>query len=189
MELVSAHRDGLSELDSVDVSRGSKEGEHQQKATHGEDIKDEQGGEAQLVQEEEREKGRVEFAVYLNYLTTAYRGLLVPFILLAQILFQGLQIASNYWMACATPPAKDAPSPISSTVLIVVYVGLALGSSICVLLRALLVATTGLKSATFLFNKMHACIFRAPLTYFDSTPSGRILNRVSDRWLMARELA
>ena len=118
MELVSAHRDGLSELDSVDVSRGSKEGEHQQKATHGEDIKDEQSGEAQLVQEEEREKGRVEFAVYLNYLTTAYRGLLVPFILLAQILFQGLQIASNYWMACATPPAKDAEVAMDAEVAI-----------------------------------------------------------------------
>ena len=189
MELVGAHRDGLSAIDSANVSRGRKEGEHQQKATHGDDIKDDQGGEAQLVQEEEREKGRVEFSVYWNYLTTAYRGLLVPFILLAQILFQGLQIASNYWMAWATPPAKDAPSPISSTVLIVVYVGLALGSSLCVLLRALLVATVGFKSATFLFNRMHASIFRAPMTFFDSTPSGRILNRVSGRRPMARELS
>ncbi|PNX98887.1 ABC transporter C family member 3-like protein, partial [Trifolium pratense] len=38
-----------------------------------------------------------------KYITTAYGGALVPFVLLAQILFQALQIGSNYWMAWATP--------------------------------------------------------------------------------------
>lgn len=36
----------------------------------------------QLVQEEEREKGRVGFKVYWKYIITAYVGTLVPFILL-----------------------------------------------------------------------------------------------------------
>ena len=68
MELVVAHRNALSALDSVDVSQGTgnytAEGEPQQKATHGEGLKDKQGGKAQILQEEEREKGRVAFSVY-----------------------------------------------------------------------------------------------------------------------------
>jgi len=38
----------------------------------------------------------------------------------------------------------------------------------------------GCKTANILFEKMHECIFRAPMSFFDSTPSGRILNRVSN---------
>jgi len=132
------------------------------------------------VQEEEREKGKVGFWVYWKYLTLAYKGVLVPLVLLAQILFQVLQIGSNYWMAWAAPVSKDVEPPVSMSTLISVYIALAVGSSFCVLLRALFLVTASYKTATLLFNKMHMSIFRAPMSFFDSTPSGRILNRVSN---------
>ena len=131
------------------------------------------------MQEEEREKGRVGFWVYWNYLILAYRGALVPFVLLAQILFQILQIASNYWMAWAAPVSKDVEPTVSMSTLLYVYVALALGSSLCILVRSLFLTTVAYKTATLLFNKMHMSIFRAPMSFFDSTPSGRILNRAS----------
>ncbi|MQL96380.1 hypothetical protein Taro_029057 [Colocasia esculenta] len=186
MELVGAHKDALSAIETVNLSPEITCRTMESVEAYKDDTKDEQNGQShnitghtgQLVQEEEREKGRVGFSVYWRYITTAYKGALVPFILLAQILFQALQIGSNYWMAWATPASKDTKRPVNSLVLIYVYVALALGSSICVLVRALLLVTAGYKTATSLFNKMHNCIFRAPMSFFDSTPSGRILNRV-----------
>ncbi|XP_057486245.1 ABC transporter C family member 3-like [Actinidia eriantha] len=191
MELVGAHKEALLALDSTvagsvsDKSTIGKENggecDKKEEAGHGQNgnTDDIVGQKGQLVQEEEREKGRVGLSVYWKYITTAYGGALVPLMLLAQCLSQLLQIGSNYWMAWATPVSKDVEPPVSGSTLITVYVALAIGSCFCILARALLLAMTGYKTATILFNKMHYCIFRAPMSFFDATPSGRILNRAS----------
>ncbi|XP_010914891.1 ABC transporter C family member 3 [Elaeis guineensis] len=196
MELVGAHKDALAALESMDLASNSSSGtiegrshdtESSTQGAHKVEQKDAQNGKpdevgskkGQLVQEEEREKGRVGFWVYWRYITMAYKGALVPLILLAQILFQILQIGSNYWMAWAAPASKDEEPHVNSAMLIYVYIALALGSAFCILIRSLFLVTAGYKTATLLFDKMHMCIFRAPMSFFDSTPTGRILNRAS----------
>ncbi|PNT78228.1 hypothetical protein BRADI_1g75590v3 [Brachypodium distachyon] len=131
------------------------------------------------VQEEERERGRVSSKVYLSYMGEAYKGTLIPLIIVAQTLFQVLQIASNWWMAWANPQTEGDAPKTDSVVLLVVYMCLAFGSSLFVFVRSLLVATFGLAAAQKLFVKMLRCVFRAPMSFFDTTPAGRILNRVS----------
>lgn len=132
----------------------------------------------QLVQEEERERGRISMKIYLSYMAAAYKGLLIPLIIVAQVLFQVLQIASNWWMAWANPQTEGDQPRTSKMVLIVVYMALAFGSSWFIFVRAVLVATFGLAAAQKLFMKMLTTVFRAPMSFFDSTPAGRILNRV-----------
>ncbi|KAH7653131.1 Xenobiotic-transporting ATPase protein [Dioscorea alata] len=190
IELVGAHQNALASLDSVELATDTttnatgdsscskdndKHAEDELKGKTDEAV-DQKG---QLVQDEEREKGSVSFSVYWKYIIMAYKGALVPLILLAQILFQVLQIGSNYWMAWAAPTSADVESPVSSSMLIYVFVALAIGSSFCILVRAVLLVTAGYKTATLMFNKMHLCIFRAPMSFFDSTPTGPILNRAS----------
>ncbi|CAI9103408.1 OLC1v1001877C1 [Oldenlandia corymbosa var. corymbosa] len=142
-----------------------------------------------LVQEEEREKGSIGKEVYLSYLTTVKGGALVPLILLAQSSFQVLQVASNYWMAWACPAGSAEPVKGIHYVLLV-YVLLAVGSALCVLIRASLVAVTGLLTSQKLFNNMLYSIIHAPMAFFDSTPTGRILNRAStDQSVLDLEMA
>ncbi|KDP28919.1 hypothetical protein JCGZ_14690 [Jatropha curcas] len=148
----------------------------------------EKGG--KLVQDEEREKGSIGKEVYWSYLTTVKHGALVPIILLAQSSFQMLQIASNYWMAWASPPTSYSEPVVGMNIILLVYVLLSVGSSLCVLIRATLIAITGLSTAQKLFTNMLHSVFHAPMAFFDSTPAGRILNRAStDQSVLDLEMA
>ncbi|XP_013611055.1 PREDICTED: ABC transporter C family member 3 [Brassica oleracea var. oleracea] len=189
MELIGAHQEALAVVGSVHASSDSEKPGLVRDAIDSEGKQESQDlkngksdtGEAnrQLVQEEEREKGSVALDVYWKYITLAYGGALVPFILLAQVLFQLLQIGSNYWMAWGTPVSKDVEALVNLSTLMIVYVALAVGSCFCILVRSTLLVTAGYKTATELFHRMHRCIFRSPMSFFDSTPSGRIMNRAS----------
>ncbi|KAK9091885.1 hypothetical protein Syun_026796 [Stephania yunnanensis] len=139
LELVSAHKKALSALDDkprpssenfISAENDKKIGEEDEREVLNSETDEIVAPKAQIVQEEEREKGKVNFQVYWKYLTMAYGGALVPLILLAQVLFQLLEIASNYWMAWGTTVSKDMKPPVESSTLIIVYVELAIGSSI-----------------------------------------------------------
>ncbi|PQM42316.1 putative ABC transporter C family member 15 [Prunus yedoensis var. nudiflora] len=125
--------------------------------------------------EEEAETGRVKWRVYSTFVTSAYRGALVPVILVCQVLFQGLQMGSNYWMAWGT----EKEDRVSKERLMWVFALLSAGSSIFILGRAVFLATIALQTAQRLFLGMITSVFRAPISFFDSTPSSRILSRCS----------
>ncbi|KAJ9689390.1 hypothetical protein PVL29_014869 [Vitis rotundifolia] len=84
-------------------------------------------------------------------MAAAYKGLLIPLIILAQALFQVLQIASNWWMAWANPQTEGGPQKTSTMVLLGVFMAFAFGSSCFIFVRAVLVATFGLEAVQKLF--------------------------------------
>ncbi|KAM4120416.1 hypothetical protein ACJW30_03G129900 [Castanea mollissima] len=122
---------------------------------------------ARTEEEEETEIGRVKWSVYSTFVTSAYKGALVLVILLCQVLFQGLQMGSNCWIAWAT----EVEGRVSRKHMIGIFVLMSGGSSIFIFGRAVLLATIAVETAQRLFYGMVTSIFRAPISFFDSTPS------------------
>ncbi|XLR07617.1 hypothetical protein HN51_062541, partial [Arachis hypogaea] len=125
--------------------------------------------------EEEAETGRVKWSVYSTFLTSAYRGSLVPVILLCQILFQVMRMGSNYWISWAA----EQTGRVTKGMLMGTFVLLSGGSSIFILGRTVLMAVVAIETAQRLFHGMITSVFRAPVSFFDTTPSSRILSRSS----------
>ena len=124
--------------------------------------------------EEESETGRVKWSVYSTFVRAAYGGALVPVILACQVIFQGLQMASNYWIAWAT----EEPGRVGPKKLLGIFALLSGGSSVFILGRAVLMATIAIETSQQLFKGMITSVFRAPISFFDATPCSAILNRV-----------
>ncbi|KAK9090191.1 hypothetical protein Sjap_023368 [Stephania japonica] len=174
VRLMAAHSQSVSQVNSAQDCELNPV--NQTEATSGKPDADYDNGTLQDINhEEETESGRVKWHVYSTFMTLAYKGALVPIILLCHVLFQGLQISSNYWLAWAT----EVEGRVSNEKLIGIFVLLAGGSSLFVLCRAVLLSTAAIKTAHKIFLGMINSVFRAPISFFDITPSSRILNRSS----------
>jgi len=109
---------------------------------------------------------------YWQYATKVCRGWHVIAFLILQICWQGLQIASDYWLA-------HYSTNFPSIRFITVYSELALGCAFFVLLKSMLTAYMGLLTAQSFFGSLLGSVLRAPMTFFDTTQAGRILSRFS----------
>lgn len=131
---------------------------------------------AKLIEEEQRESGRVSWSVYWLYLTRAFGWGTVALLAFNQSTWQACLLGSDYWLAAEIP--ESSSESINKKKFIIVYVLLNAAAWIGVLVRVIVVAAFGLRTAQLFFLGMLRSIFRAPMSFFDTTPSGRILSRV-----------
>ncbi|XWS61274.1 hypothetical protein CRYUN_Cryun07bG0112200 [Craigia yunnanensis] len=128
----------------------------------------------QLIKQEERERGYTGFKPYIQYFNQN-KGFLFFFIsVFTHLLFVGGQISQNSWMAANV----DNPN-VSQLKLIGVYLVIGFFSTLLLLCRSLATVTLGIRSSKSLFSQLLNSLFRAPMSFYDSTPLGRILSRVS----------
>ncbi|KAM0944470.1 putative ABC-type xenobiotic transporter [Dioscorea sansibarensis] len=128
----------------------------------------------QLIKKEERETGDTGRKPYLQRLNQnkgyLYAALATP----AHIIFLAGQISQNSWMA------SNVQNPhVSSLRLISVYLATGFSATIFLFARSALLVVLGLQSSKSLFSQLLNSLFQAPMLFFDLTPIGRILSRVS----------
>ncbi|XP_076936304.1 ABC transporter C family member 14-like [Bidens hawaiensis] len=132
---------------------------------------------SKLIEDEERETGRVSLHVYKVYATEAF-GWLGAFLgVLLSVLWQASQMAGDYWLAYET--SEDRAASFNPSVFIGVYGVLALVAFVLVMGRTIFFMYFGLVTTQKFFKQILHSILHAPMSFFDTTPSGRILSRAS----------
>ncbi|KEH43664.1 ABC transporter C family member 10 [Medicago truncatula] len=128
----------------------------------------------QLIKQEEREIGDRGFRPYLQYLSQNKGYVYFSVASISHIIFVIGQILQNSWMAANVDNPK-----VTTLRLILVYLFIGVTSTIFLLMRSLFTVALGLQSSKSLFLQLLNSLFRAPMSFYDSTPLGRILSRVS----------
>jgi ABC-type multidrug transport system fused ATPase/permease subunit len=142
-----------------------------------------------LMAAEEREHGLSSLSVWLLWFKRAGGFYFIFF----QVLFMGIDrfsyVATEYWLARWTQSA-DKPISVFGVSFpsqeegrtaqfdyLKVYSSLVLVSVSTTILRSEWSVTGGTRAAKHVFSSMVYSVLRAPMSYFDTTPMGRILNR------------
>ncbi|XP_010251554.1 PREDICTED: ABC transporter C family member 10-like [Nelumbo nucifera] len=128
----------------------------------------------QLIKQEEREAGDTGFKPYIMYLNQNKGFFYFSFAGLLHLAFVTGQILQNSWMA-----ANVQNPHVSRLQLILVYLAIGFASAFVLLIRSLSVVVLGIQSSKSLFSQLLNSLFRAPMSFYDSTPLGRILSRVA----------
>jgi len=130
---------------------------------------------SKIIQEEERESGQVSWRVYKLYMAEAWGWWGIVGMLAFAVVWQGSDMASDYWLSYET----SGSIPFNPSLFIGVYVAIAAFSMVLQVIKTLLETVLGLRTAQIFFKKMFDSILHAPMSFFDTTPSGRILSRVN----------
>lgn len=152
-------------------------------------LKDDKG---KLIEEENREKGVLSYTVYKSY-WLATGSILAISILLFLFLMQASRNISDWFLAYWVSHSKRSDNSTVyyhyslhnlSTSLdvkqyLIIYASIGAANSVLTFFRAFLFAYGGIVAANRLHKKLLKSILNAPLSYFDVTPIGRIINRFS----------
>ncbi|XP_057446123.1 ABC transporter C family member 10-like [Lotus japonicus] len=174
-DLVNAHKETAGSDRLVDVTssqRPSNSGREIIKSSKQKQFKALNGD--QLIKQEERERGDTGFKPYLQYFNQSRGYIYFSGSCLSFLMFVICQIIQNSWMA-----SNVDNSHVSTLQLILVYLLIGVGSTIFLMTRVFLSVALGVQSSKSLFSQLMNSLFRAPMSFYDSTPLGRILSRVS----------
>lgn len=171
--------EGDGQTDSAAIS--DKPAAEESKEAAPADAKMKKAGE-KLISDEEKEEGSVQGSNYSHY---AKAGGVVAFvsIFVIQAIGRASELMANFWLsfwATASTQADIAGEPLTpdeTTWYLGIYAAFGLGGVICLTFRAVIMAVHRLKASRKLHDELTESILRAPVSFFDVTPIGRVLNR------------
>jgi ATP-binding cassette subfamily C (CFTR/MRP) protein 1 len=128
---------------------------------------------------EHLEQGKVKWSVYGEY-AKANNLAAVAVYLIALVAAQTAQIAGSVWLKNWADRNTEAGSNPEVGKYIGIYFVFGVGAAVLTVVQTLILwIFCSIEASRKLHEKMATAIFRSPMSFFDVTPAGRILNRFS----------
>ncbi|KAF8332585.1 P-loop containing nucleoside triphosphate hydrolase protein [Cantharellus anzutake] len=166
-------KEGESKEDSGEIT--VVEGDEDETAALAEKKRKEMSAGPSLMQPEERAVGAVDGRVYAGYLRAAHGFIFVPLLLLVLLFVQGSQVMSTYWLVYW----QERKWPYPQGFYMGVYAGLGFMQAATLFSLGVVFALMTFYSSVRLHRGAIERIMQAPMSFFDTTPLGRIMNRFS----------
>ncbi|XHG00182.1 hypothetical protein AWENTII_003647 [Aspergillus wentii] len=129
--------------------------------------------------QETSQQGKVKWSVYGEYAKNS-NVVAVCFYLLALLGSQTAQVLGSFWLKKWSDPGDPEEKKAHVGKFIGVYLAFGFGSSLLVVIQNLILwIFCSIEASRKLHERMAFSIFRSPMSFFETTPSGRILNRFS----------
>ncbi|TBU24051.1 ABC transporter [Dichomitus squalens] len=151
---------------------GDVEGEEDEKAV--EKIKKRQQG-AAMMQEEERNTGAVSNQVYMEYIRAGKGYIILPLLILSVALLQGAQVMSSYWLVYW----QEMKWPFGSGFYMGIYAALGVSQALTFFMMGATFASLTYFASQSLHRAAITRVMYAPMSFFETTPLGRVMNRFS----------
>ncbi|KAK1373190.1 ABC transporter C family member 13 [Heracleum sosnowskyi] len=127
---------------------------------------------------EQRKEGRVELVTYKNY--AAFCGWSITILTcLSAIFMQASRNGNDLWLSYWVDTTGVNKEKYQTSFYLVVLCIFCVVNSSLTLVRAFSFAFGGLRAAVQVHDRLLKNLVNAPVQFFDQTPSGRILNRLS----------
>lgn len=132
-----------------------------------------------LMSEEQMKQGSVSRSVYLAYAKACSYSAVIAY-LLSMILSQSASISTSLWLTHWSSDNDSGKGVSSPMYYIGVYALLGFSYSLLTVFQSIILQVyCGIRSARVLHQDMLHSVLRSPMSFFDTTPMGRILNRFS----------
>ncbi|EXJ72334.1 uncharacterized protein A1O5_04838 [Cladophialophora psammophila CBS 110553] len=145
-------------------------------------VTDEEHGGAQLKSKQTKEtaeQGKVKWSVYTSYAKES-NLVAVGIYFLALLAAQTAQVGGNFWLKKWSEINELYGSNPQVGKYIGIYFAFGIGGAGLVVIQTLLLwIFCSIEASRKLHDRMAYAIFRSPMSFFDTTPVGRILNRFS----------
>jgi len=162
----------LMETTAVEKTEDSETAAQEKSADKSKDKKKKGRG---LMQAEERAVASVPWSTYASYVRASGSIFNAVWVALALVVAQGGNIATSLWLSYWTADKFG----YSEAVYIGVYAALGTAQAIFLFLFSILLTIFGTRASKTLLRQAVKRTLRAPMSFFDTTPLGRITNRFS----------